>query len=109
MKHKFDGSRRHLLRSVSLAVALAPLTGAIVGTAWATDLQQVSPDDPVAKALKYVPDFTKAPSDAKPGSKCENCKLYLGSAGAAQGGCPLFPGKAVKAGGWCISWTAKAT
>jgi hypothetical protein len=107
MKHKFDGSRRRLLRSASLAVVLAPLTGATLGTAWATDLQQVPPDDPMAKALKYVPDVSKAP-DAKPGSKCENCKLYQGSAGAAQGPCPLFPGKGVKAGGWCSSWIAKS-
>jgi hypothetical protein len=108
MKHKFDGSRRRLLKSVSLGVVLASLAGETLRTAWATDLQPVPPDDPIAKALKYVPDVGKAP-DARPGSKCENCKLYQGSAGTSQaGGCPLFPGKAVKAGGWCSSWMAKS-
>ena len=106
MKHKFDESRRRLLRRVSLGVVLAPLAADYLGTAWAADLPLVAPDDPTAKALKYTPDASKAP-DAKPGSKCENCKLYQGAAGAAQGGCLLFPGKAVKAAGWCASWTAK--
>jgi len=106
MRPKFDESRRRLLKSVSLGAALAPLAGATLRTAWAADLPLVATDDPTAKALKYVPDVTKA-TDAKPGTKCDNCKLYQGTAGAAQGPCLLFPGKAVKAGGWCSSWTAK--
>jgi hypothetical protein len=107
MKHEFDGSRRRLLKSVSAGVALVPLAGASLRAAWAADLPLVPPEDPVAKALKYVPDVGKAP-DAKPGSKCENCKLYQGAAGTSQGGCLLFPGKGVKAGGWCVSWMAKS-
>ena len=106
MKLKFDESRRRLLKRVSLGVALAPIAGAALRTARAADLPLVAADDPTAKALKYVPDASKA-SEAKPGNKCENCKLYQGAAGAAQGGCLLFPGKAVKAAGWCSSWTAK--
>ena len=106
MKRKFDESRRRLLKKFSLGVALAPIAAATLRTAWAADLPLVTPDDPTAKALKYVPDVSKA-AEAKPGSKCENCKLYQGAAGAPQGGCLLFPGKAVKATGWCASWTAK--
>jgi len=106
MKQKFDESRRHLLRRVSLGLVLAPFAAETVRTAWAADLPLVTPDDPTAKALKYTPDASKA-SDAKPGSKCETCKLYQGGAGSTQGGCLLFPGKAVKASGWCSSWTAK--
>jgi hypothetical protein len=106
MKHEFDESRRRLLKRVSIGVALAPIAGATLKTAWAADLPLVTPDDPTAKALKYVPDVSKA-TEAKPGSKCDNCKLYQGAAGAAQGGCLLFPGKSVKATGWCSSWTAK--
>jgi hypothetical protein len=66
----------------------------------------VASDDPTAKALKYVSDASKS-TDAKPGTKCANCAFYQGAAGSAQGGCPLFPGKAVKAAGWCSSWNAK--
>ncbi|HYX75525.1 MAG TPA: high-potential iron-sulfur protein [Steroidobacteraceae bacterium] len=106
MKHKFDESRRRLLRRVSLGVVLAPLAAETLSTAWAADMPLVAADDPTAKALKYTPDASTA-KDAKPGSKCETCKLYQGAAGSAQGGCLLFPGKAVKAAGWCSSWTAK--
>jgi len=106
MKHEFDESRRRLLKRVSLGVALAPIAGTALRSAWAADLPLLTEDDPTAKALKYVPDASKA-SGAKPGSKCENCKLFQGAAGAAQGPCLLFPGKAVKATGWCSSWTAK--
>ena len=106
MKHEFDESRRRLLKRVSLGVALAPIAGTALRSAWAADLPLVPEDDPTAKALKYVSDASKA-SGAKPGSKCENCKLYQGTAGSAQGPCLLFPGKSVKATGWCISWTAK--
>jgi High potential iron-sulfur protein len=106
MNRKFDESRRRLLKKVSLGVALAPIAGATLRAAWAADLPLVAADDPTAKALKYTNDASKA-AEAKPGNKCENCKLYQGAAGSAQGGCLLFPGKSVKASGWCSSWTAK--
>jgi len=106
MNYKFDESRRRLLKRVSLGVALVPIAGATLRTAWAADMPLVATDDPTAKALKYVPDASKA-SDAKPGSKCANCKLYQGAANSSEGGCLLFPGKAVKASGWCSSWTTK--
>ncbi len=103
----FDESRRGLLRNVALGLALLPVAAAPLQTALAADLPLVTPDDPMAKALKYTPDASKAP-DAKPGSHCANCTLYQGAKGSAQGGCALFPGKAVKAAGWCTSWTPKA-
>src|SRR5579862_1478947 len=102
MRQLIDESRRQLLKSVALGVALIPI--ARVGLA--ADLPLVTSDDPTAKALKYVADASKA-SDAKPGSKCANCSFYQGAAGSDQGPCLLFPGKAVKATGWCSSWTAK--
>jgi hypothetical protein len=106
MRHITDESRRRLLKRVTLGVALIPIAGLPFRAAIAADLPLVSADDPVAKALKYVNDASKA-SGAKPGSKCANCQNYQGAAGSTQGGCLLFPGKAVKASGWCISWTAK--
>jgi len=106
MSHKFDESRRRLLKRVSLGVALTPIAAVTLRAARAADLPLVSTDDPTAKALKYTPDASKA-ADAKPGSKCGNCKLYQGAANSSEGGCLLFPGKAVKASGWCASWTAK--
>jgi hypothetical protein len=105
MKHEFDESRRRLLKRVSLGVALAPIAAGALRTAWAAN-PLVTEDDPTAKALKYTPDASKA-SGAKPGSSCGSCKLYQGAANSAQGPCLLFPGKDVKATGWCSSWTAK--
>lgn len=104
MTHVVNESRRRLLKKVALGTVLIPFAGATLKAA-AAELPLVTADDPTAKALKYVSDVSQA-SGAKPGSKCANCALYQGGA-AAQGGCLLFPGKAVKASGWCTSWTAK--
>ena len=106
MKQLVDESRRRLLKRVTLGMALIAIAGSPLRIAIAGDPPLVTADDPTAKALKYVSDASKAP-DAKPGNKCANCKLYQGAAGTTEGGCLLFPGKAVKAAGWCSSWTAK--
>lgn len=106
MNDRIDPSRRRLIRQVALGTLLVPLAGTAL-KARAADLPLVGADDPTAKALKYVADASKA-SGAKPGSKCANCLQYQGAANSTQGGCLLFPGKAVMAGGWCLSWTAKS-
>lgn len=106
MKQVIDESRRQLLKRVSLGVAVIPFAGLPLRATIAADLPLVTADDPTAKALNYVSDASKA-NGAKPGSKCANCTNYQGAAGSSQGGCILFPGKAVKATGWCSSWAAK--
>jgi hypothetical protein len=58
---------------------------------------------PEAKALKYVEDASRA-KGAGAGSSCANCALYQGAQGSSRGACQLFPGKDVKASGWCTSW-----
>lgn len=105
MNDGFNPSRRQLIRQVALGTLLIPLAGTAL-KARAADLPLVTADDPTAKALKYTPDASKS-SDAKPGSKCATCQFYQGAANSAQGGCLLFPGKAVMSTGWCSSWTAK--
>jgi len=106
MKRVIDASRRRLLKRVTIGLALMPVATVPFRIAVAADLPLVTSDDPTALALKYVSDASKS-SDAKPGSKCANCAFYQGAAGFAQAGCPLFPGKSVKATGWCSSWNAK--
>jgi High potential iron-sulfur protein len=106
MKQLTDESRRQLLKKLTFGIVLMPIAGATLRSAFAADMPLVGADDPTAKALKYVPDASKAP-EAKAGSKCANCTLYQGAADSTQGGCLLFPGKSVKATGWCSSWTAK--
>ncbi|MDO9071667.1 MAG: high-potential iron-sulfur protein [Rubrivivax sp.] len=72
----------------------------------------VSPSDPQAQTLGYVPvssqaDATKYKThDAS--QTCANCALYTGVAGEAAGPCPLFAGQLVAAEGWCSAWAKKA-
>ena len=106
MKQVVDESRRRLLQRITLGVALIPIAGLPLRAALAANMPLVTADDPTAKALQYVSDASKA-ALAKPGSQCANCSNYRGTTGSAQGGCLLFPGKAVQATGWCSGWTAK--
>ena len=67
--------------------------------------------DPQAVALGYFSDATKTDkvkyAKYADGQNCANCALYQGGT-AAQGGCPLFPGKQVQAKAWCSAWAKKA-
>ena len=93
-------SRRALLRQ-ALGLALTPL--ALARPAHSAAPPLLSEQDPAAKALHYVEDASRA-KDAQPGADCSNCAIYT-AAGDAQGSCALFPGKLVKAAGWCSSWS----
>lgn len=95
-------SRRRLLQRLALGVPLAALIarGAARAAAPAALLDAGSPE---AKAVKYVEDATRA-SGAASGSSCANCALYQGAEGSKHGPCQIFPGKEVKAAGWCSSW-----
>ena len=73
------------------------------GRRCAADAPLLSPDAKEAKAVKYVEDASKAQGAVK-GSTCANCAVYQGHTGAPAGPCQIFPGKAVKAAGWCSSW-----
>jgi hypothetical protein len=72
----------------------------------------VSPSDPQAQTLGYVPlssqaDGMKYKTHAA-SQNCSNCALYTGKAGEAAGPCPLFAGRLVSAEGWCSAWAKKA-
>jgi len=95
-------SRRRLLR-LALAVSLAPAAAGSARWALAADAPLLAVGAPEAQAVKYVEDVRQA-SGAIAGSNCANCGLYQGPAGSAQGPCQLFPGKLVKAAGWCTGW-----
>jgi hypothetical protein len=99
-------SRRRLLRRLVLGVSLAPVAISSWRAAFAADLPLLSVSAPQAKAVSYVENANDA-KGAAPGSTCANCGLYQGADGSAHGPCQLFPGKAVKAAGWCSSWAAQ--
>jgi hypothetical protein len=93
-------SRRHLLQTLAWGVPLMTVAGQ---SARAADAPLLSPEDKDAKAVKYVEDATQA-KGRLPDSTCANCAVYQGKANAATGPCQIFPGKQVKAAGWCSSW-----
>jgi len=103
MSHSPLLTRRLLLQWLTLGASVTPLLVAGMGTAMAAPAALLSVDAPEARAVKYVEDAKHAQS-ATPGSSCANCGLYQGPNGSTQGPCQLFPGKDVKAAGWCTSW-----
>ena len=103
MSEELSMSRRRLLRRLALSVSLAPLAAGVVRESLAASAPLLSVTAPEAKAVKYVEDAKNA-QGASSGSNCANCGLYQGPNGSTQGPCQLFPGKEVKAAGWCSSW-----
>ena len=97
-------SRRQFVQKLLLGAALAPLATARPTTSDAADLPLLSPDEPEATTVKYTEDASTAKGATK-GNNCGNCALYEGTYQSAQGPCQIFPGKHVKAAGWCSAWT----
>jgi hypothetical protein len=62
-------------------------------------------DDPAARAVHYVEDARHA-SGVTNDATCASCSLYSGAGGTERGSCTLFPGKLVRAAGWCSSWSS---
>src|ERR1700733_715674 len=79
-------SRRTIVKSGLIAGAFIPAMGLMSNTAAAAGLPPLDPKDPTAQALGYTSDATK---------------------GDASGGCNIFAGKSVTAGGWCKVWAQK--
>ena len=103
MSEEISLSRRRLLRRLALGASVAPVAAGALRTTFAASAPLLSVDAPEAKAVKYVENAEDA-KGATAGSNCANCGLYQGPNGSAQGPCQLFPGKEVKAAGWCSSW-----
>jgi len=94
-------SRRALVESALKAFPFLIALDLGIQTASAATLPPLDPSDPTAKALGYVS------SSAKPDQKCATCAQFLGQAADTQGGCNIFAGKSVAAGGWCSVWAKK--
>jgi len=110
-------SRRDAVKLMLGSLATVPLVNLVgmAAAAQAADLPHVDPaTDPTAIALKYVHDAAEADraAAARPGKPpeeqdCANCQ-FIGAGEGEWLPCSLFPGKAVNANGWCVSWTLKA-
>ena len=94
------------------AVAAAGVMVAPGRRAAAQDLPQLTEDDPMAQAMKYVHDASKVDPDTRANpaevQNCANCALVQGADGDAWRPCQIFPGKVVNAAGWCSVWAPKA-
>jgi hypothetical protein len=106
MSEEISLSRRRLLRRLALGACVAPVAAGALRTTHAASAPLLSVEAPEAKAVKYVENAGDA-HGATPGNNCGNCGLYQGPNGSTQGPCQLFPGKEVKAAGWCSSWAAQ--
>jgi len=95
-------ARRRLLQRLAFGISLAAL-GRLPRARAAAPAALLDPASPEAQAVKYVEDAAKA-NGASHGSSCANCALYQGAEGSKQGPCQIFPGREVKATGWCTSW-----
>jgi hypothetical protein len=95
-------SRRTLVESALKAFPFFIALDFGIQSASAAALPPLDPNDPTAKALGYVN------SSAKPDQKCATCAQYLGQSADPSGGCNIFAGKSVAAGGWCSVWAKKA-
>jgi hypothetical protein len=105
--------RRDAVKLILGGVVAVPLINLVgVSGARAADLPHVDPKtDPTAIALKYTDDATTATRADKAGTPgaeqhCANCQFAQGTGDWVP--CTLFPGKAVSAKGWCMSWIKKA-
>ncbi len=103
MHDMLNTSRRTLLKKLAVGLSLLPLLDLIATPVLAAEAPLLAVDDAAAKAVHYVEDASQAGA-ASAGNNCEGCALYLGTPGSAQGSCSLFPGRQVKARGWCSSW-----
>jgi hypothetical protein len=109
-------SRRDAVKMMLGGLATVPLMNLVgMAVAQAADLPHVDPaTDPTAMALKYVHDATQADRAAanrggNPEEQfCSNCQFQNPQTEGEWVPCSLFPGKAVAANGWCVSWTKRA-
>lgn len=103
--------RRTLLKNALIGAAALPAAGLLREAAAAAPPPHLEETDPLAKAFSYVHDHNKVDAKAFPqfkkGQKCSNCVQLQGKDGEQWRPCNLFPGKLVKADGWCKVWVLK--
>jgi hypothetical protein len=97
MSEPEDASRRAILTRLALGLSISPAV-------LAAGAPLLSEQSEAARAVHYVEDASRA-KEAPPGANCSNCSIYSAPNGSTEGKCTLFPGKLVKAAGWCSSWS----
>lgn len=82
---------------------VAPVTK--IQSVFAADM--VRPEDPLVKALGYVPVAKMAKDRKDKKAQCNNCQFWQGDSKAKTAKCQLIPTGEVTAGGWCRSYSQK--
>lgn len=111
MAKDVQASRRELLKTVALGATAALVGGGLRSQARAQTPDKVDPSDPLAQALHYTEDASKAPKDLRTDDThfCDNCQFFQGDKSAATAPCQILTGKLVPGKGWCMSWVMKGT
>ena len=106
-EHSKVKTRRTILKAGLGGIAIVAV-GAPISQAASAELPRLEESDSTAQALSYVHDASAVPADQRGGTdrNCRGCNLYS-DVDAEWGPCPLFPGKAVAANGWCKGWVAR--
>jgi hypothetical protein len=104
-------SRRAIVKSGLIVVAVLPAAGLLSRSAAAAALPPLDPSDPTAKALGFVNDVSKVDAKKyptfKPTQKCGTCAQFQGKPTDATAACTIFAGKSVPMGGWCQVWAQR--
>lgn len=94
------------------AIAAAGCVVAPPRAVFATDMPQLSEDDPMAMSMKYTHDASTVDPASRTNpaevQNCANCALVTGNEGEPWVPCQIFPGKVVNAEGWCAVWAPKS-
>ncbi len=105
-----SNERRLFLKTLVLGIAAAvsaPLFRMQRAFAEAPALAKL--EDPLVKALGYVPNAKDAKDRKDKKANCKNCQFYAAADDkATQGKCQLIASGEVLAAGWCRSYSAKA-
>jgi hypothetical protein len=104
MNEPSNPARRALLQQAATGLSLTSLSLARSAPAHGAAAVPISEQDPAAKAVHYV-DGCESRQGGESGADCSNCSLYGAAAAQRKAACTLFPGKLVKAAGWCSSWS----
>ncbi|WP_295999541.1 high-potential iron-sulfur protein [Rugamonas sp.] len=95
--------RTFILTTVAGAAAMT--MGAYARAEALTPLKE---DDPQAVEFGYKDDTARVDNqrfpEHKPDQKCAKCQIYADGPNDT-GGCPIFAGKSVRAGGWCSAFS----
>jgi hypothetical protein len=100
-------TRRLFVRTAGVFTALGATSLGSV-QARADELQRLSEDSDMARALNYKHDAQTVDAAMRASDRyCYNCALFAGAEDDAWAGCSIFPGKSVAGRGWCSAWSPR--